>query len=473
MKTDFLLLGSGIAGLSLALKLSKLGEVVILTKKVITSGSTGLAQGGIAGVRNPQEDSQEKHFEDTMKAGSYHNSEKAVRLLVTHGEKALKDLEEWGVHFDFSLHREGGHTYARIFHIADETGRVVQEILADEIRKHKNIQVIENAFALDLLTSNGEVYGVQYFADGKESLCFAQKTVLATGGAGQIYEKTTNPSIITGDGMAMALRAGALLKDLEFVQFHPTALDMPRDPMFLLSEALRGASAKIRDENGEQFVDEMAPRDHVARSIFQKQKIGHHVFLDFRHENEDVLKKKFPMIFENLLSFGKNLADDLIPIAPSAHFFCGGVGTDIFGKTNLKNLSAVGEVACTGVHGANRLASNSLLEGVVFADQIFEDYSSEKNILRNRMHPSEKEFPPVSFHPETPEDRRIRKKIQSLMQQCVGVVRKTSEMDFALRELEKFTPEGTETKNILLVAKAIAKAAFSRKESLGCHFVEK
>ena len=472
MQTDFLILGSGIAGLSLALKLANLGKVTILTKKGITSGSTGLAQGGIAGVRNFAEDSAQNHFDDTLKAGAYHNNSEAVHLLVEQGERALKDLEAWGVKFDFSLHREGGHTYARIFHIADETGRVVQEILADEIGKNVNITVVENAFAVDLLVKDDAVHGVSFFIAGENVSCLARITILATGGAGQIYAKTTNPRVITGDGIAMAARAGAVLKDMEFVQFHPTALDRPRDPLFLLSEALRGAGAKIVNDAGVQFVDEMAPRDIVARAIFAEQKAGKKVFLDFRHEKEAILQKKFPMIFENLLSFGLNLAHDLIPIAPAAHFFCGGVMTDLVGKTSVPNLFAVGEVACTGVHGANRLASNSLLEGVVFADQIFSYINTrEKEIFAAKL-PEEIAFPAAHFHPEEKGDLEIRQKIQELMQRYVGVVRRPSELDMALSELEKLQPQGTETQNLLLVAKSVTAAALARKESLGCHFIE-
>ncbi len=471
MKTDFLIIGSGIAGLSLALNLAPLGSVTVLTKKGITSGSTGLAQGGIAGVRNPEKDSSEKHFQDTLKAGAYHNDEDAVRLLVEKGEQALRDLERWGVKFDFSLHQEGGHTYARIFHVADETGRVVQEILSDAITEYESIEVIEDAFVVDLLMYGGYVAGCSFHHNGKNEVCLAKRTILSTGGAGQIYEKSTNPSVATGDGIAMAFRAGAELEDLEFIQFHPTALDMQRDPLFLLSEALRGAGAKITDEDGEHFVNELDARDIVAREIFLRIKSGKKVFLDFRHEKETFLKKRFPMIFENLLSFGLNLSSDLIPIVPAAHFFCGGVKTDISGRTSLPHLYAVGEVACTGVHGANRLASNSLLEGVVFAHQISSDIRrSHDEIVKTRF-PEETNLDPKLFIPETRADAAKRKAIQHLMLINTGVVRRRNEMGSALKSLSAIKPAGTETQNILLVAKKVVEYAMKRKESLGCHFI--
>lgn len=467
MHTDFLIIGSGIAGLSLALKLSTLGSVTVLTKKNILSGSTGWAQGGIAGVKDAPEDSPENHFHDTMKAGAFHNDESAVRLVVDYGKRALEDLQDWGVKFDFSLHREGGHTYARIFHIADETGRVVQEVLADEVKKNTSITIIENAFAVDLLVRDGAVHGVAFFAEGKNQICRAHKTILATGGAGQVFAKTTNPRIITGDGMAMAFRAGAQLGDMEFVQFHPTALDADRDPMFLLSEALRGAGAKIVNEDDDRFVDELLPRDQVARAIFAQQQMGKRVFLDFRHETPEKLGEKFPMICESLRSFGLSLADDLIPVTPAAHFFCGGVQTDLWGRTSLKNLFAVGEVAHTGLHGANRLASNSLLEGVVFAHRIFEHCGGEE-IAQMRV----EHFDPIVFFPNTERDEEIRSQIQETMQSYVGVVRSADSLQTALRILGQLDPEGTEIKNLLLVSQQVVTAALRRTTSLGCHTME-
>lgn len=459
-KTDFLIIGSGIAGLTLALKLAKIGEVVILTKKDISAGSTGLAQGGIAGVRDTAHDTFEKHFQDTMRAGAQLNDEKAVRFLVENAPKVLKELEEYGVKFDFSLHQEGGHSFRRISHVADETGRAVQEILTEHVRAHPKITIIENAFTVDLLQQNDVIHGVSYFDGQKNQNFYAQKTVLSTGGAGQIYQKTTNPSVATGDGIAMALRASAQTKDLEFVQFHPTAFDYPRDPLFLLSEALRGEGAFLVNERGERFVNELDARDKVARAIFQQKQ----AFLDFRHEKRSVLARKFPHIFENLLTAGFDLSRDLIPITPAAHFFCGGVQVDTKGRTTLKNLSALGEVACTGVHGANRLASNSLLEALVFARAIAADFQKtvpqKIPVCQN-----------VPYQAEILSDAKIRKQIQELMWREVGLVRTKAGLNKALKTLSILKPHGTETANVLLVARAVAAAALARRESVGAHFL--
>lgn len=460
-KTDFLIIGSGIAGLALALKLSKIGEVVILTKRDISAGSTGLAQGGIAGVRDTSADTFEKHFEDTLKAGAYINDEQAVRFLVENAPKALRQLEEYGVQFDFSLHREGGHSFARISHVADETGRAVQEILTEKVRQNSKIKVIENAFTTDLLVKNNTVFGVSYFDEEKNQNYYAKKVILSTGGAGQIYKKTTNPSVVTGDGMAMAIRAGAIVKDMEFIQFHPTAFDYPRDPLFLLSEALRGDGAHLVNEQEKRFVDELDSRDKVARAIFKQKK----AFLDFRHEKRDILAKKFPNIFENLLTAGFDLSEDLVPITPAAHFFCGGVKVDTKGQTSIKSLSALGEVACTGVHGANRLASNSLLEAVVFAEAIFADFQTG---FDNDF----QEFEVIDFVSDSEEDKVLRLDLQELMWEKVGLVRALQGMQEALDNLNKMDSRGTETDNLLTVAKAVASAALARKESVGAHFVE-
>lgn len=464
MQTDFVIIGSGIAGLALALKLSEVGEVVIITKKDISAGSTGLAQGGIAGVRNTSKDTFKEHFEDTMRAGAYLNDKQAVKYLVKNAPKALETLEKFGVKFDFSLHREGGHSRPRISHVADETGRAVQEILTEQIWKNKKIKVLENHFAIDLINQGKIVYGVCVFDDKKVVNVFAKKVVISTGGAGQIYKKTTNPSVATGDGMAMAIHAGVEIKDLEFVQFHPTAFDYPRDPLFLLSEALRGEGANLINEKEEKFIDELAPRDIVARAIFKQKK----TFLDFRHEKESILAKKFPNIFENLLTAGYNLSNDLIPVTPAAHFFCGGIKTDVKGRTNLKNLSALGEVACTGVHGANRLASNSLLEAVVFAEAIFQDFkqNSSFSVLK------ECKKTKFKFYFESKKDLKIRNIIQNTMWQNVGLIRTKNNLKEARKTLSLLKPIGTETKNLLTIAQAVVNASIKRKQSIGCHYLE-
>ncbi len=461
-KTDFLIIGSGIAGLALALELSQIGEVVILTKKDISAGSTGLAQGGIAGVRDTSKDTFEQHFEDTIKAGSNHNDKKAVQFLVKNAPSALKKLEKYGVKFDFSLHKEGGHSLPRISHVADETGRAVQEILTEQVKKNKKIKIIENAFTTDLLVKNKTAYGVSWFDGEKSNNFYAQKIILSTGGCGQIYKKTTNPSVATGDGIAMAIRAGAKTKDLEFVQFHPTAFDYPRDPLFLLSEALRGDGAYLVNEKEERFTDELAPRDKVARAIFRQKK----AFLDFRHEKREELAKKFPNIFENLLTAGYDLSKNLVPITPAGHFMCGGVLVDTNGETSIKNLFALGEVACTGVHGANRLASNSLLEAVVFAQAIFDNLKKSPPITNFPI------FEIKEFIPEKDSDKKTRKKLQEIMWEKIGLIRTEKGLKEAIKKLNHLKAKGTETKNLLTTAIQVAKSAHARKKSLGAHFIE-
>jgi L-aspartate oxidase len=463
IKTDYLIIGSGIAGLALALKLAQLGEVTIVTKKGISAGSTGLAQGGIAGVRNLENDTFENHFKDTLKAGGYLNDPQAVRYLVEMAPQALESLEKYGVKFDFSLHLEGGHSRPRISHVADETGRAVQEILTDVVRAKEQIRVLENHFAVDLLTLDQVIFGARVFDQAKNYNILASKTIIATGGAGQIFAKTTNPTVATGDGIAMARRSGASLSDLEFIQFHPTAFDYPKSPLFLLSEALRGAGAKLVNQDEQRFCDELAPRDEVARAIFSQKK----AYLDFRHEKASKLQSEFPNIWENLQRSGFNLAQDLIPITPAEHFFCGGIKVDLAGQTNLANLYALGETAFTGVHGANRLASNSLLEAVVFAESIYGKLQNENLTLKN--------FPPnltaPDFVADTAEDLKLRQTIKELMWHNVGLVRRRTDLAKTLINLNKLQTTGTEASNLLLVAREVTKAALRRQESIGGHFL--
>ncbi len=466
-KTNFLIIGSGIAGLCTALKLTKIGEVTILTKKKTEQGSTTLAQGGIAGVRkNALDDNPEIHYKDTLKAGGFLNDQKNTKYLVENANKALEKLEEYGLKFDKTLHREGGHTYHRVAHVTDETGRAIEEILIQKIQKNKNIQVLENHLAIDLIQKNNIIYGITCFNEKNIKYIYAQKTILATGGTGQIYAKTTNPEVATGDGIAMGLRAGAKTKDLEFVQFHPTAFDYPREPIFLLSESLRGAGALLKNEKNERFIDELKPRDIVARAIFKQKK----TFIDFTHKDEKYLSQHFPNIFQNLKQENYNLAKDLIPITPVAHFLCGGIKTDLRGRTNLQNLYAIGETACTGVHGANRLASNSLLEGVVFADSIYQDI--KKNYLNQKLIYPKNIILNSEFIPENKKDQEIRQKIKKLMWENVGLVRKISHLEKTLEEFNNLKPKSTEVNNIFLVAREICQAAFLRKESIGCHYIE-
>ena len=461
MQTDFLIIGSGIAGLSLALKLSTLGEVMVLTKGEIDQTSTALAQGGIAAVSQKQ-DSFKKHFADTLKAGDFLNKKSSTLFLVKNAFKAVQFLKEIGVKFNKSLHLEGGHSKKRIFHVDDKTGFFIEKKLIEKVKKNKNIKVLHHCFVIDLLYKNNCCNGVSAFYQGKIINFLAQKIILATGGGGQIFAKTTAPLSCTGDGLAMALRAKVKVSHLEFIQFHPTAFDFPLKPVFLLSEALRGEGALLINEKGERFTYELDSRDKVSQAIFKQKK----AFLDFTHENKSKLQEKFPAIFKKLLQKGFDLSKDKIPIIPVAHFFCGGIVVDIYGQTNLKNLFAVGEVACTGVHGANRLASNSLCEAVVFAESIYQ--TIKNNFKKEKL---EIDFPITKFHPENSLDQKIRQEIQLKMSRFCSIVRDFNKMKKILKEFEALHPQGTETSNILQVAKEVLRVALKRKKSAGCHFV--
>ncbi len=387
---DFLVIGSGIAGLSVALKAAQSSSVCVVTKSKLDDTSTAYAQGGIASVTSLS-DNFEKHYNDTLIAGSYLNNLETVKIVVKEGPKRVKELIEWGASFDkakdgsYSLHREGGHSESRILHHKDNTGFEIQQTLIEQLKNHPNIEVFEHYFAIDLITqhhlgkevkrsnTDTECYGA-YVLDknNKEIHTFlAKSTVLATGGCGNVYLNTTNPNVITGDGIAMAYRAKAMVENMEFTQFHPTALYNPKDTQtFLITEALRGAGAVLRNIKGEQFMpryDErasLAPRDIVARAIDSEMKSlgSEHVYLDATKIDDDFLKNQYPNIYKKCLSIGIDATKDYIPVVPSAHYLCGGIKVNHNSETSIQGLYAVGEVSSTGLHGANRLASNSLLE---------------------------------------------------------------------------------------------------------------
>ncbi|MBT4055835.1 L-aspartate oxidase, partial [Candidatus Peregrinibacteria bacterium] len=377
-RTNFLIIGSGIAGLNFALHAAKKGHVTILTKKKVAESNTNYAQGGIAGVLDKL-DSANQHIEDTFNAGARHGKKKAIKFMVEKSKEAITRLIELGVEFEkehgkLKLTREGGHSHRRIAYVGDYTGQEIENILIKRVREHPNIEIVENAFALDLLKKRKTIYGASFTKNNNIDYIFADAVILATGGIGQLYQHTTNPKITTGDGIAMAIRAGATTKDLEFTQFHPTALNKRRTPLFLLSETLRGEGAKLKNTTGARFMHkhspklkELASRDIVARAIYSESKDGP-VTLDISHKSRDFLKKRFPKIYAELRKYKLDLAKDLIPVIPAAHYTCGGIKTNLKGRTNLNRLFAFGEAACTGVHGANRLASNSLLEALVFSN---------------------------------------------------------------------------------------------------------
>lgn len=477
---DYIVVGSGIAGLLSAINASKKGSVALLTKKGLEMSNTYLAQGGIAAVVL-KSDNVNKHIADTLKSGHNHNNRKAVEYIIKKGPNAIQRLSRLGVNFtknssgDYELKLEGGHSDKRIIQGKDTTGKTIVDALIPHIKSNKRIHHIENIFVKDFLIKGGICYGVQCIY--KTSFCniFAEKIILATGGIGQVYAKTTNPKTATADGIAMTKRAGCKIKDPEFIQFHPTALDKGKNPLFLLSETLRGAGATLVNKNFEQFMskydpaNDLASRDIVSRAIFKESKKGK-IYLDMRNLKKTLLVNQFPAIYKKLLSYNINPLTDPAPITPAAHYSCGGVQTDLSNQTSVKNLYAIGEVACNGLHGANRLASNSLLEGAVMSE-IIPSLTGKKT-----SHPNFS----VKKYKKQPSTQKIRKQIQKIMSEKLGIIRKTKEMQSALKELiflkTKLPPstdkESSETQNLLTTAIIIASAALKRKKSLGCHFRE-
>jgi len=452
-KSDFLVIGSGIAGVTAALFLAKLGSVALISKKKLLSGATPLAQGGIAMSFGADADA---HFSETLAAGHFQNKKSAVKKLIA-GIPAARDFLEntLGVRFDPTLHREGGHSTPRVFHLADRTGFFLAQKLSQKVRENPKIAIFEHHFFVDFLTENNRVFGAAIFDGKKTKFFFAKKTILATGGAGQIFAATTNPPESTGDGLAAAMRAGVRVENFNRFQFHPTALCVGKSPLFLLSEALRGEGAKIIDEKNTEICDPLLPRDAVCAAIFERKS-----FLDLRHRRNLFWKKHFPTIFQKLADAGFSPESDPIPICPAAHFFGGGVATDLFGKTSAENLFAVGEVADTGVHGENRLASNSLLEALVFARAIFDFLKTEKPSPSKILPP----FSEKKFFPETENDAKIRREIQKIMTKYFGVVRQKSDFS-AVKKLKNLSPIGTETKNLKLVAVARAENLFEKEKT--------
>jgi L-aspartate oxidase len=509
--TDFLVVGSGIAGLSFAIKVADYGKVLIVSKSVLEETTTGYAQGGIAAVMYSP-DNYEKHIADTLKAGCYLNDEEIVRLTITESTDRVKELIEWGARFDkegsgrYSLAREGGHSEFRVLHHHDKTGAEIQRALIDRIKNHPNISILENQFTVDIITQHhlGQIvrrstkditcYGAYVLnpVTSEVYTVLAKITMIATGGAGNVYQTTTNPLISTGDGIAMVYRAKGVVDNMEFVQFHPTSLYNPNEkPSFLITEAMRGAGAVLKDINGKEFMHRydargsLAPRDIVARAIDNEMKLSgcDHVYLDARHLKEKEILEHFPAIHAKCLSLGIDIRKELIPVVPAAHYICGGVRTDRFGRTTIHNLYASGEVSSTGLHGANRLASNSLLEALVFShrasihaidniDKIsfFEDipdWNVEGTVLNEEM---------VLI-------TQSRKELQAIMSSYVGIVRSNLRLKRALDRLEilynetedlydksVLTVEICELRNMINVAYLITKFASQRRESIGLHY---
>jgi L-aspartate oxidase len=510
--SDFLVIGSGAAGLSFALRAAQNGRVTILTKKARADSNTNYAQGGIASVFAP-DDSFEQHIDDTLRVGVGLGNPEAVEVIVREGPDRIKDLESWGVTFtqndrdgSLDLGREGGHTRNRIVHAQDRTGSVVENALLEKVRNHPQIEILENHIAVEFITEhhligsgknqtdNSHCWGV-YSLDGKTGeveVYLSKVTILTSGGAGQIYLHTTNPGITTGDGIAMAFRAGAAIANLEFMQFHPTALFHPQGNLFLISEAVRGFGGILRNEKGKEFMKkyhkqaDLAPRDVVARSIdTEMKKSGSScIYLDVTHLEAKEVRKRFPQINERLLSLNIDMTKELIPVVPAAHYICGGVLTDLEGRCTLNGLYVTGEAACTGVHGANRLASNSLLEALVFSERA---YKSAVQYVQNMTIP----LPDIPVwnidgtfdHEEWVLISHDQREIQRLMWDYVGIVRSDERLRRADRriklisdEIETFykktsiTPALLELRNIACVASLIVRSALFRKESRGLHY---
>jgi len=491
---DVLVLGGGIAGLTAALAAARRWHVGLLTKSTLDDTTTFFAQGGIAAALGPH-DSPELHFADTVNAGAGLCDEEAVRVLVNEGPARVRELMEICPRFDrqngeIVLGREGAHSVSRIVHAGgDATGKVVASALAQAAVTGSRVELFENVFAIDLLTVDGRCVGALSLdlADGEMTLNLAMVTILATGGAGQVYARTTNPKVATGDGIAMAYRAGAAVRDLEFVQFHPTGLAVGDSPALLITEALRGEGAFLRNAAGERFmvpVDakaELAARDVVVRAMVNEMRRSgtQHVFLDARHLPAGMLHERFPEVSQGLAEHGLDLATDLIPVAPVSHYFIGGVLTDVWGRTTVPGLYATGEVANNGVHGANRLASNSLLEGLVFSDRAVRDLDRYIAHLGEDVRRLRFELPGASQVARDGGDAaRLRAQLSALMSAKVGVVRCESDLLEALTELRRLSsaarfaqpgPAEFEFLNLLTLGTQIAKTALLREESRGVH----
>ncbi len=486
---DYIVIGSGVAGLRAAVELAQHlppeGRVIVLTKDRLDESNTEYAQGGVA-VALSDDDQIDLHVEDTLVAGAGLCDEKAVRVLVEEGPKYITQLIEWGAQFDreggaLAFTREAAHSRRRILHArGDSTGREIVRALIAYAKKQPNIQLAAHAATVSLIVEDGRCVGVQ-FIDPHESLrreLYARAVVLATGGAGQLFAQTTNPSVATGDGMAMAYAAGAMMCDLEFVQFHPTALALPDAPRFLLSEALRGEGALLRNHDGEAFAKnydergELAPRDIVARAIVAEMQRTNTrwMYLDLTHLDAAFVRGRFPGIYETCLRYGLDLSRDQMPVSPAVHYVMGGVKTDTHGRTTLPGLYAAGEVACTGVHGANRLASNSLLEGLVFGARAGAAVLEDAWPL-----PDKPELETVEYElAQWRLDQRTKARVQDLMWWKVGLIRRAEDLRAAVAECEKLLAENINerTRNFAMLAKLMAEAALWREESRGGHYRE-
>lgn len=511
-KYDYLVIGSGIAGMSFALKMAGKGRVALICKTVLDEANTALAQGGVASVTDTAVDDFDKHIHDTMVAGDWLSDPEAVRKVVEGAPDQIRQLLDWGVDFDrkadgeFDLHREGGHSEFRILHHADNTGYEIQQSLIRQVRRSPDIDVFEHHFAIEIITQHhlGRIvtrrtpditcYGAYILdeATGQVDTFLSRVTVMATGGAGAVYTTTTNPLVATGDGIAMVYRAKGTVADMEFIQFHPTALYHPGDrPSFLITEAMRGYGGVLRNLRGEEFMQKydprlsLAPRDIVARAIDSEMKLhgDDHVYLDVTHKDPEETRRHFPNIYAKCMSLGIDITRDYIPVAPAAHYLCGGIVVDRNAESSIRRLYAVGECSCTGLHGGNRLASNSLIEAVVYADaaarhaaEVAHGYDLREDVPvwndEGTSHPEEMVLITQSA-----------REVGQIMSAYVGIVRSNLRLDRAWNRLDilyeeterlfkcsKASRELCELRNIINVGYLIMRQAKERHESRGLHY---
>jgi len=492
---DFLVIGGGIAGLRAAAELAPKGTILVLTKDKITESSTGYAQGGIA-VAMSDEDRVSIHYEDTINAGDGLCNQEAVSIMVEEGLDYMNELISWGAEFDregseLSFTREAAHSRRRILHSrGDSTGKEIERVLIKKIRTFSSISRYDFAYTLDLIVEDNRCIGASILRGNSVINIYAKAVILATGGAGQLFSKTTNPLIATGDGIAIAYRAGALILDMEFVQFHPTTLYLPGAPQFLLSEAMRGEGAVLKNIHGRLFMTdyhemaELASRDTVSRAILSEmvKTNAKHVFLDLTHLEKNFIKRRFPQIYNTCLQYDIDITEDMVPVCPAAHYIMGGVTTSIDGETSIRGLFAAGEVACTGVHGANRLASNSLLEGLVFGARTGKKAVTFMNetvdISRSKKPLSSPVLPPDVFSSSV-DIEKTRSILRQLMWNKVGIIRCKESLGIARKwfdkkhfilELPAHNRREFELKNMLTVAGMITNAGFFREGSVGAHY---
>ena len=511
-KTDFLVIGSGIAGLSFALKAAAKGKVLILTKANADETNTKYAQGGIAAVFDPETDSFEKHISDTLIAGDGLCDRKIVEIVVTEGPDRIKELIEYGTNFDkedsgeYNLTREGGHSEKRILHYKDITGKEIERALLEEVHKNPNIEILTHYYAVEVITQHHldievtretpditcfGVYALNIHTGEVETI-LSKITIMATGGAGHIYSATTNPVIATGDGIAMLYRAKGKVRDMEMIQFHPTSLYNPGEyPSFLITEAVRGEGGVLKDKRGREFMQDydprgsLAPRDIVARSIDAEMKKwgDDHVYLDISHKPKELILEHFPNIYQKCLSEGIDITKDKIPVVHDAHYLCGGIEVDEMGKSSITNLYACGECSSTGLHGANRLASNSLLEAAVFGHRI----AIHAMEVADKIHyqeniPEWNEFGTTQINEEILVTHNLHE-LQRMMSDYVGIVRSDFRLERALRRLHllkdeteefykktKLSVKLCELRNLILCAEMVIRCAMKRKESRGLHY---